>query len=344
MIKRTKKSIIKDQLKKLRAAVKRRVGSGKDTSKSAKTQAKVSSTKTNGAQTAAVEPQTLSQSEQQARQYQSRRPFWIQDIPGNYGDNNIFIMVRDPHWIYAYWEIQHDHQQKALQSLGGDWNQVKSVLRVYDCTDGEKNCPFFDITLGDMANHWFVNVNANCSYYIDIGLLHNDGRFVVLARSNKVTTPRSGMSEVLDEHWMGIDFDKLYALSGGFEVGKSSLELRKLMEERLMKAVSSGSGVGAISSIGSPVRWSEKKRGFWFWLDCELIVYGGTEPDAKVTLQGREVKLRPDGTFSFRFALPDGKIVLDAVAQSADGVEERKIVPLVERNTERPEPALLKNE
>ena len=88
---------------------------------------------------------------------------------------------------------------------------------------------------------------------------------------------------------------------------------------------------------GSPVR-VQKERSFWFVLDCELIVYGATEPDAKVTLQGNPVKLRPDGTFTLRFALADGKQVLDAHAYSADGVEERVIVPIVERKTERPAP------
>jgi hypothetical protein len=73
-------------------------------------------------------------------------------------------------------------------------------------------------------------------------------------------------------------------------------------------------------------------------LDCELIVYGATEPDAMVTLAGQRVKLRPDGTFTLRFALPDGKLDLESHAYSADGMEERVIKPVVERNTDRPAP------
>ena len=38
---------------------------------------------------------------------------------------------------------------------------------------------------------------------------------------------------------------------------------------------------------------------------------------------GHEIKLRSDGTFSFRFALPDGKYDLPAVAVSADGDDAR---------------------
>lgn len=264
------------------------------------------------------------------------------NLPNQYGDNLIYLQIRDPYWIYAYWEIQKDHDDRMLGLLGGDRAYVKSVLKVYDVTESEDKPAYFYIELQGMADHWFINVGANRAYFVEIGLLHRDGRFVALARSNRIVTPRDGMSDIIDEQWMGIDFDKLYALSGGLEVGKSSMELKRMMRERLEKAISSGSG-GAVSSISSPFRWvGKKERKFWFVLDCELIVYGATEPDAAVTMQGKKVKLRPDGTFTLRYALPDGKIVLNAVARSADGVEEREIIPVVERNTTAPAPVFLK--
>ncbi len=57
-----------------------------------------------------------------------------------------------------------------------------------------------------------------------------------------------------------------------------------------------------------------------------------------VTLQGEPVKLRPDGTFTMRFSLPDSRQIIPAVAASADGIEERTIVLAVERNTKHLEP------
>ena len=65
-----------------------------------------------------------------------------------------------------------------------------------------------------------------------------------------------------------------------------------------------------------------------------------TEPSARVTLQGEPVKLRSDGTFTMRFSLPDGRQIIPAVANSADGVEERTIVLAVERNTKQLEPMI----
>ena len=67
----------------------------------------------------------------------------------------------------------------------------------------------------------------------------------------------------------------------------------------------------------------EMRKGFWFAVNAEVVVYGSTEPDAAVTLAGRAVKLRPDGSFSFRFSLPDGHFQLPITASSADGTERR---------------------
>jgi hypothetical protein len=118
-----------------------------------------------------------------------------------------------------------------------------------------------------------------------------------------------------------------------------SLEITELIRRQILQQVSSiGSaqfsaptslsaalgGVSSVTSVSSPFGGAQRKRGFWFNVNAELIIYGATEPDAKVTIGERQIKLRPDGTFSFRFALPDGEYALPAAAQSADGVETRQ--------------------
>ena len=76
-----------------------------------------------------------------------------------------------------------------------------------------------------------------------------------------------------------------------------------------------------------------KKRQFFFEIGAELIVYGRTEPDAEVRLGDKKVDLRPDGTFSMRFALPDGKVNLPFTATSKDKIDTKKITTAVERKT-----------
>ena len=35
-------------------------------------------------------------------------------FPPGYGDNKIVILVRDPWWIFTYWEIRQDKEQDVL--------------------------------------------------------------------------------------------------------------------------------------------------------------------------------------------------------------------------------------
>jgi len=92
--------------------------------------------------------------------------------------------------------------------------------------------------------------------------------------------------------------------------------------------------VGASEQVFSPgaSEYRAQQRKFFFELWTELIVYGRTEPNATVVLNGNQtVKLRPDGTFTLRYALPDGKIPLDFTAYSWDRIDKRRIATAVER-------------
>jgi hypothetical protein len=259
------------------------------------------------------------------QKFQDTRPF---EFPQGYGDNRIVAMVRDPYWIYTYWEINHKRRNEIMAEIGeAEFNRSRECLRVYDVESWD----YFDIEISGGARNWYVRIpSPNRTYCIDIGYKTTDGRFIAVARSNFVTTPRDQMSDVIDEQWMIPDWEKVYALSGGFGIGRGSEEIREMMKRRLQEESASG----WVSSLSSPMRVSTgKERPFWLVANAELIVYGATEPTATVTLQGRKLKLREDGTFSVRFALPDGKQVIPIEAIRDDGAERRKITPIVERNT-----------
>lgn len=261
------------------------------------------------------------------------------DIPAGYGVDRIVALVRDPYWLFSYWEVT-DHKYRELErTFGETWPRCRMILRVYDLTD--RKSTHFDITLTPEARNWYVNVAAERRYQIAIGALSPDGRFEQVAISNVVETPSGRVSDRVDEEWMIPDelFDRIFAASGGLDMHAASAELRGLLERHLQEQITSGSG--AISSFGSGA-WpkGEKGRRFRLWVATELILYGGTEPDARVTVQGKEVKLRPDGTFSLRFGLPDGKLDLPVTAESADGVEERTIETDVTKKSRAKEPVI----
>lgn len=111
-----------------------------------------------------------------------------------------------------------------------------------------------------------------------------------------------------------------------------SLEITELVRRRLARELASLAAVpaapgqvpGSLGSISSPFGAAAPgPKGFWFNVNAELIVYGATEPDATVTIGGRRIQLRPDGSFSYRFALPDGQYDLPIVATAADQSDRR---------------------
>lgn len=258
------------------------------------------------------------------------------ELPEKYDKDIIVSLVRDPWWLYSYWEVSDVTQQRFKNELGKLFDTAKKALRVYDVSfinfNGSNAHRYFDIELTHAANSWYIDTAApGRSWCVDLGLKLSDGRFITIVRSNIVTTPLDGPSWVTDEEWMVPDdlFIKLYSTAVG--LGGSPVKVKKPWVE-LQKRISASGGL--FSAGFSPVKkQEERKRKFWLVVNTELIVYGATEPDAKVTVTGKPITLRPDGTFSLRFSLPDGKQVIPVKGKSSDSIDEITITPIVTKET-----------
>ncbi len=251
-------------------------------------------------------------------------------IPTGYGDDRIVLMVKDPWWLYAYWEIQPSTERSTRsQLLPHEVAGLQSVLRVYDVTGIEFPAQpprrSFDIRLSGLASNWYIHTNApNCSFIVEIGLLANNGRFLLLARSNRVTAPRFGPSDVIDERWMTTDdlYWKLFGLAAGLGMGSSSSAWAQMMPQQFFS--------GTVSSTGlvGPSRQSVI-RGFWCRVNTDLVIHGATEPKSTVLIQGQPAAVRKDGTFSLRVALPVGTQMITIDVTSPDGQTTRTVTPIV---------------
>jgi hypothetical protein len=261
-----------------------------------------------------------------------------------YEKDRVIVMVRDAYWLHAYWEVTRQSVSRARAALGQRWHGAIPVLRLYqmanDNTTSSERKIVRDVQVHGGVNNWYLDVDhPPMSFQVDIGYLAGDGSFLGLARSNVVVTPQSGSAGSGDGNWDGVaeDFDRIYALSGGYDETGGRSDLKALFEERLRRPMGSPTvtrfGLGAQSM-------SRSRQQIPFNVDAELIVHGVTDPHAHVTLKGEPVRLESDGTFSVRLNLPDRRQVLPVVASSADGVEQQTIVLAVERNTKTMEPII----
>ena len=98
-------------------------------------------------------------------------------------------------------------------------------------------------------------------------------------------------------------------------------------------ALPTASGINMSGAGMFPSAPPAKSRKFWLIADAELIVYGATEPDATVTVDGKEIELEPDGTFRFHMSFQDGMIRYPIVAVAKDGEQSRSIHMDFERKT-----------
>ena len=260
-------------------------------------------------------------------------------LPEGYGTTEAALMPRDPNWMFIYWEVTENSRKNTRKQHGEDvFQKGRQVIRVYDVTDGAAS-KYFDIPVMIEAKSWYVNVQeSGRAYCCELGLVMPDGAFIGLVKTNTVNLPGGRVSDVTDEKWMAVssDFDKLMQLSGVEYIGKGSGEVAKSLAQRweMLRAVFSRASSWGVSSMSSQsLQKPELAKKFWLVADCELILYGATEPDAFVTVSGRKVNLNPDGTFSMRFALPDGLIGLPVKALSKDETDSREIEIKVTRAT-----------
>ncbi|MBN1393670.1 MAG: DUF4912 domain-containing protein [Pirellulales bacterium] len=256
--------------------------------------------------------------------------------------DRLVVMVRDSYWLHAYWELSRKSVERATVALGQRWHGAKPVLRVCEVlregVTTSTRQPIRDIEIHGGVNNWYIDVgDPPKSIQVDIGYLTTEGKFFCLARSNVVSTPPAAAGDAFDRNWAEVakDYERIFALSGGYSQPESATDLKELLEERLQRPI--GDPVSVQFGPGASGH-SADEEDFEFQVDTELIVHGVTQPDAHVTLRGEPVRLRSDGSFAVRFNLPDRRHVLPMVASSRNGAEQRTIVLAIDRNTKVMEP------
>jgi hypothetical protein len=113
-------------------------------------------------------------------------------FPETYGVNRVRLLVRDPEWLFAYWDVNPSTMKDMGKSLGERTLAVSRLtLRIADPVSGGSS----DILLPAGARWWYVRTDSTPrSYRAELGLTLPSGEFRRLAESNTVVTPRVGPS------------------------------------------------------------------------------------------------------------------------------------------------------
>jgi uncharacterized protein len=320
-------------------------------------------------------------------------------LPESYGTGRLMVTARDPHTLFAHWDLTNQ-QQQHYNSLSAD---RQLALRAY--AHAFSNQPAIEVPVQTDSRHLFVHVErAGTSYVGELGYYQPDRQWKTVATSAPATTPpdapsnetavvfstpqarrpsrpaqndqpaiipvsaprwpfepeeqtESEQASTIAARGQSLPEDappfvkrvsrkewtpareqllaEMIRISSERREWISSAEIMELIRHEVEMPPELGWPVlpGALVNISSPAGEQWVRKGFWFNVNAELIIYGATDPNAQVTLAGRPINLRPDGTFSFQFALPDGDYVLTATAVSPEN-EQRQATMNFTRHTD----------
>jgi len=113
-------------------------------------------------------------------------------FPETYGIDRVRLLVRDPEWLFAYWDVNPKSVDDLKRSVGERAAAVaRLTLRISDPVSGGTS----DVLLPPGARWWYVRTDsARRSYRAELGFTLASGEFRSLATSNTVTAPRVGPS------------------------------------------------------------------------------------------------------------------------------------------------------
>ena len=292
----------------------------------------------NGSEKAGRTPDRPSASQQKLaeinRRREQRRDLSTEGSKSPGVKDRLVILVRDPYWLHAHWELSARGIERARTSLGQHWHEAAPVLRLLHLAEDGSTTGVRQIAIHGGVSNWYVDVHdPPRRYRAEIGYSSPAGGFFCLARSNQVETPTPGSTDAVDDNWGDVarNADRVYAMSGGYTAGGASVELQELLEHRLRRRL----GRPSETRFGSGATKRQEQRRLDFAIDAEIIVYGSADTNAHVTVHGEPVNVRPDGEFAVKLPFPDRRQVIPVVASSADGVQQQTIILGVERNTKR---------
>jgi hypothetical protein len=275
----------------------------------------------------------------------------------------VVFLPRDPQWAYVFWEIAAADRAAALAT-----GATQLCLRVADVTGlvgGSSHLHTLqEVVVDAHASEWYLPVPLpDRDYRVEIGYRKSSpaGGWISLAFSSVARVPALHPAEQILDQFVPFSLETspssttTTALPTSLEVADPGLHERVYqsatsrwrslgrgseafheLDDAAFAASShsaSGSGLWASGRNESGAGLSPRQRSFWLVADAELIVYGATDPAARLSIGGEDVPLSADGTFRIQVPFRDGQQLYPIEAIAADGEQKRNITLEFRRTT-----------
>ena len=286
-------------------------------------------------------------------------------------ETRVVFLPRDPQWAYVFWEISDSDRERAQKE--GANRLCLRLADVTGMQDGSAHPHTLqEVPVDSHSTEWYLPVPlCDRDYRVELGYRISNS-WMSLAFSSIARVPALHPSEQILDQFVPFSLDASPApaptataptpqaqdQAPANETSDSGLHerlyqsatvhfrRRRVGSEEFQEAFhdSSASSRSGLNDSGIGL-WASgrnesglggvasRQRSFWLVADAELIVYGATDPSARLTIGGEEVPLSADGTFRIQVPFRDGEQLYPIEATAADGEQKRNITLNFERQT-----------
>ena len=276
----------------------------------------------------------------------------------------VVFLPRDPQWAYVFWEIS-DSDRRQAQSEGAAF----LCLRLADVTGLENGSShphtLQEVPVDSHSTEWYLPVPlCDRDYRVELGY-KTESKWISLAFSSVARVPALHPSDQILDQFVPFSLEATptaapvqpMSMPGPnpeptdsklherlYQSATTHFRSRRVGSEILHESDSMGSDQRGLNDSGVGL-WASgrnesglggvapRQRSFWLVADAELIVYGATDPSARLTIGKEDVPLSSDGTFRIQVPFRDGEQVYTIEATAADGEQKRNITLNFERVT-----------
>ena len=118
------------------------------------------------------------------------------DLPRSYGEDRIFVVAQEPHWLFSYW----------------DYTLTEGVEGTIFLRHGREGAdrPEAEVPVPAETNSWYLAVReTDADYYVELGH-YNGGHWKTLVRSGTVLTPRDTVTELGEPVFANMSFNATF--------------------------------------------------------------------------------------------------------------------------------------
>ncbi|HET9377235.1 MAG TPA: DUF4912 domain-containing protein [Chthoniobacterales bacterium] len=180
-----------------------------------------------------AEPDESGQNRSRFESVENGRIDELGELPSGYGQ--MFIIARDPHWLFTYWDYDYATFPEKRRLL----------LQVFRGPELETT-----IEINELARNWYIPVQqADADYRVEFVLRGEDGAVSVIGEAGPTHTPPESISPQWDSQFATVPFHL------GFNFLLDVIDTAKAKGEPLTQALARLQQAAA-SNLGGPSSWS----------------------------------------------------------------------------------------